>query len=156
MRLTQHAPGHVMFGRTIRTKAPELPTSLPVQNKFEKLCVNDTTAKLKRNQNTKDSATYSSSRKQCFTKGYQSNKLSTPHHPEPFTVVHKKDNMETVKETNNQYNNLAKCQHNNQHNNLAMSLCEEGYQAFNEVYNIIQNFTFMKRRVFEVAGKLFK
>ena len=47
---TQHAPGHVMFGRDIRTKVPELSNSLPVQHKFEKLHVKDTTAKLKMKQ----------------------------------------------------------------------------------------------------------
>ena len=31
---TQHAPGHVMFCRDIRTKVPELSTSLPVQHKL--------------------------------------------------------------------------------------------------------------------------
>ena len=46
-------------------------------------------------------ATYSSSRRPGFTKGFQSNKLSPPYCPEPFTVVHKKDYMVTVKWTNN-------------------------------------------------------
>ena len=47
---SQHVPGHVMFDRAIPTKVPELSTSLPVQHKFEKLRVKDTTAKLKLKQ----------------------------------------------------------------------------------------------------------
>ena len=39
-----------MFGRAIRAKVPEPSTSLPVQHRFEKLHVKDTTAKLKMKQ----------------------------------------------------------------------------------------------------------
>ena len=42
---TQH--GHVMFGRHIRTKIPDLPIASQVQYKFEKLCADNLAAKLK-------------------------------------------------------------------------------------------------------------
>ena len=103
---TQHAPGNAMFGRYVRTKVPELSTSLPVQHTFEKLHVKDTTAKLKMKQHA------DLTRKAVqptvkvgdlvLLKVPKVNKLSTPYHPEPFTVVHKKGTMVTVKGTNDQ------------------------------------------------------
>ena len=103
---TQHVPGHAMFGRAIRTKVPELSTSLPVQHKFEKLRVKDTTAKYEMKQHT------DSTRKaeqpavkvgdHVLLKVPIVSKLSTPYHLEPFTVVHKKRTMVTVKGGNDQ------------------------------------------------------
>ena len=101
---THHAPGHVMFGTAIHTKVPELSTSLPVQHSFDKLRVKDTTAKLKMKQHA------DSTRKavqptvrvddRVLLKAPKVNKLSTPYHPEPFTVVYKKGTMVTVKGAN--------------------------------------------------------
>ena len=103
---TQHAPGHVMFGKDICTKVPERSTSLPVQHKFEKLDVKDATAKLKMKQHA------DSTRKavqptvkvgdRVLLKAPKVNKLYTPYHSELFTVVHKKGTMVTVKEANDQ------------------------------------------------------
>ena len=85
---------------------PELSTSLPVQHKFEKDRVKDTTAWLKIKQHA------ASTRKavrptvkvgdRVLLKVSRVSKLSTPYHPEPFTVVHKKGTMVTVKGANDQ------------------------------------------------------
>ena len=103
---TQHAPGHVMFGRDIRTKVPELSTSLPVQHKFQKLHVKDTTAKLKMKQHAdltrKAVQPTVKVGDRVLLKAPKVNKLSTPYHSEPPTVVHKKGTMVTVKGENDQ------------------------------------------------------
>ena len=83
-----------MFGRDIRTKVPELSTSLPVRHTFEQLHVKDTTAKLKMKQHadlTRKAVQTTVKVGNCvLLKVPKVNKLSTPYHPEPFTVVHKK------------------------------------------------------------------
>ena len=98
---TRPAPGHVMFGRDIRTKVAELSTSLPVQHKFEKLHVKDTTAKLKMKQHAdltrKAVQPTVKVGDRVLLKAPKVNKLSTPYHSEPFTVVHKKVTMVIVK-----------------------------------------------------------
>ena len=103
---TQHAPGHVMFVRDVRTKVPELSTSLPVQHTFEKLHVKDTTAKMKMKQHAdltrKAVQPTVKVGNRLLLKVLKVNKLSTPYHPESFTVVHKKGTMVTVKVANDQ------------------------------------------------------
>ena len=105
---TQHDPGHVMFGRDIRTKVPELSTSLPVQHTFEKLHVKDTTAKLKMKQHadlTRKAVqpTVKVGDRVLILKALKVNKLSTSYHSEPFTVLHKKGTMVIVKGANDQF-----------------------------------------------------
>ena len=102
----QHAPGHVMFGRDIHTEVPERSTSLLAQHIFDKLHVKDTTTKLKMKQHadlTRKAVQPTVKVGDCvLLKIPKVNKLSTAYHPEPFTAVHKKGTMVTLKWANDQ------------------------------------------------------